>query len=57
MQNQNKIATKELCYHCGEPLNDIKLSLDGYDFCCTGCKSVYKILSENNLCNYYSYNE
>ena len=57
MQNQNKIATKELCYHCGEPLNDIKLSLDGYDFCCTGCKSVYKILSENNLCNYYSYND
>jgi Cu+-exporting ATPase len=57
VENQRKTAVKELCYHCGEPLDQIKLSLDGYDFCCTGCKSVYKILSENNLCNYYSYND
>lgn len=57
MKNQNHVVEEELCYHCGEPLDNIKLNLDGHDFCCTGCKSVYKILSENNLCNYYAYNE
>ncbi|MFC3559184.1 heavy metal translocating P-type ATPase [Pedobacter jamesrossensis] len=56
MKNHNTIV-KELCYHCGECLDNIKLSLGGHDFCCVGCKTVYKILSENNLCNYYVYND
>ncbi|SDC20104.1 heavy metal translocating P-type ATPase [Pedobacter soli] len=56
MENQNETAAATLCYHCGEPLEQIKFNYDGHDFCCTGCKSVYKILSENNLCNYYTYN-
>ncbi len=25
-------------------------------FCCTGCKMVYQILNEHELCDYYSYN-
>ena len=57
MENQNKTATATLCYHCGEALAQIKFVYNGHDFCCTGCKSVYKILSENNLCNYYTYND
>lgn len=27
------------------------------NFCCSGCKTVYEILDENNLCSYYSLNE
>ncbi|WP_175635551.1 heavy metal translocating P-type ATPase [Pedobacter ghigonis] len=57
MENQNTTAAATLCYHCGEPLEQIKFTYSGHDFCCTGCKSVYKILSENNLCNYYTYND
>ena len=46
-----------LCYHCGDALPAVKLNYDGKDFCCVGCKSVYQILSENNMCNYYAYND
>lgn len=42
------------CYHCGEDCNDGSLKSDEKIFCCTGCKTVYEILQENNLCNYYT---
>jgi len=42
------------CYHCGElcPQSDISIG-DKY-FCCNGCKLVYELLKENDLCAYYS---
>lgn len=46
-----------VCYHCGDQLSTIKLSYDDKDFCCVGCRSVYQLLSENNMCNYYAYND
>ena len=45
------------CYHCGEEISSIDLLYDQKHFCCAGCKSVYQILSENNLCAYYTYND
>ena len=30
---------------------------DEKQFCCLGCKSVYSILSANNLCSYYNFND
>lgn len=44
------------CYHCGNDCADDVYQLDDKRFCCAGCKSVYQILSNNNLCNYYKYN-
>ncbi len=41
------------CYHCGDPCESDKIVSDEKDFCCQGCKTVYEILSENELCNYY----
>ncbi len=42
------------CYHCGEPCEDTTIQLeDGKSFCCQGCKMVFEILQENNLCRYY----
>ncbi len=41
------------CYHCGDPCESDKIVSDDKDFCCQGCKTVYEILSENELCNYY----
>ena len=30
---------------------------DNHAFCCDGCKTVYELLKDNNLCNYYNFNE
>ncbi len=56
MEDQKETATQAVCYHCGEDLPKVKYQLDDKDFCCAGCMAVFKILSENNLCNYYVYN-
>ncbi|MEZ4984241.1 MAG: heavy metal translocating P-type ATPase metal-binding domain-containing protein [Saprospiraceae bacterium] len=42
------------CYHCGEPCEDERIVSDGKAFCCTGCKTVYEILSENKLDTFYA---
>lgn len=58
------ITTKELpnsatwvedpvCYHCGESCDTQHIAYDDKDFCCQGCKMVYEILNQNNLCKYY----
>ena len=31
--------------------------MDSKQFCCEGCKQVYLLLSENNLCTYYDFDE
>lgn len=41
------------CYHCGEHCEDELIEFDDKAFCCNGCKIVYEILDENDLCNYY----
>ena len=52
----SRLATK--CYHCGNEFQVNKHhSSDEKTFCCSGCKSVYELLNENNLCNYYELNE
>ncbi|WP_316801621.1 heavy metal translocating P-type ATPase [Pedobacter frigidisoli] len=56
MKDQENIVEAAVCYHCGEDLPQHKYAFDGRNFCCAGCRGVYKILSENNLCNYYVYN-
>lgn len=41
------------CYHCGEACEEELINYDDKAFCCNGCKMVYEILEENDLCNYY----
>ncbi len=48
------INTKTLCYHCSEECDEQITFFDQKVFCCEGCKLVYELLSENNLCNYYN---
>lgn len=45
----------QICYHCGENC-ETEIKFDEKSFCCEGCKTVYSLLSENNLCNYYNLN-
>jgi Cu+-exporting ATPase len=45
---------KTTCYHCGDDCLEIPVEFEGFSFCCVGCKNVYAILSNNNLCDYYN---
>ena len=47
------MAIKTSCYHCGDACEEDQIQFDDKSFCCSGCKTVYEILSENDLCNYY----
>jgi Cu+-exporting ATPase len=42
-----------VCYHCGNDCPDTHIHIEEKHFCCEGCKTVYEILDQNNLCNYY----
>lgn len=42
------------CYHCGDKIVGKPILHDDKAFCCTGCRSVYILLSENGLDNFYS---
>lgn len=55
MATKEKMAveTTALCYHCGELCAEEQLEFDDKFFCCNGCKLVYEILDQNDLCNYY----
>ncbi|MDZ7607980.1 MAG: heavy metal translocating P-type ATPase metal-binding domain-containing protein [Cyclobacteriaceae bacterium] len=46
-------AEKVVCYHCGDVCTREHIVFDKKDFCCNGCKTVYEILSQNDLCTYY----
>jgi len=40
------------CFHCGDQCVE-ELKFDTHVFCCTGCKTVYEILSGNEMGTYY----
>jgi P-type Cu+ transporter len=45
------------CYHCGDTCGDEPILAHEKAFCCDGCKAVYELLEENNLCTYYNLEE
>ncbi len=44
------------CFHCGEPCPDNSFARDGKDFCCFGCQTVFSLLRENGLEQFYELN-
>jgi P-type Cu+ transporter len=46
-----------ICYHCGENITEETIITDDHEFCCSGCKTVYEILREGDLCEYYELNK
>lgn len=47
---------KLICYHCGQYCPDDSIHIeDNKYFCCNGCKTVYEILNQNQLCGYYNF--
>ncbi|MCK5774894.1 MAG: heavy metal translocating P-type ATPase metal-binding domain-containing protein, partial [Bacteroidales bacterium] len=45
---------KTKCYHCGADCTDNSIHIGDKIFCCNGCKTVYEILNENEMCSYYN---
>ena len=56
-ERQPEAKTATSCYHCGLPCNDETIVVADKSFCCQGCKLVYEILNENDLCQYYDLND
>jgi Cu+-exporting ATPase len=54
---ERAIIGKTLCYHCGDECLTEQYAVEGKQFCCHGCQTVYQVLSENKLCRYYNYND
>jgi Cu+-exporting ATPase len=50
-------AVSSLCHHCHNPIADIKVFYSEYEFCCHGCESVFRLLNDHNLCQYYDLDE
>ncbi len=54
---ENILLTEKLyCYHCNDECKTDLIVFDEKNFCCEGCRLVYDILKENNLCSYYDIN-
>jgi len=51
-----KASKNTRCFHCGDAVLHAGYAADGHEFCCVGCQSVYRILSGNNMQQYYRYN-
>jgi P-type Cu+ transporter len=41
------------CFHCGEPCLDDAFTLEEKSFCCFGCQTVFSLLRENGLEQFY----
>lgn len=54
---KSTLLQQTTCFHCGDDCKSDHLSIDDKHFCCQGCKSVYQLLSSNQLCSYYNYND
>lgn len=50
---KNSMANQVKCYHCGDLCVEGEITSADKSFCCSGCKTVFEIFSENNLTCYY----
>ena len=54
IMKQESISQAIQCTHCGEQCDKNHIVVNDLHFCCEGCKTVYDLLSEHDLCGYYS---
>ncbi|GBF51877.1 putative P-type ATPase, copper transporting ATPase, a phophatase-like domain [Leptospira ryugenii] len=57
MQTKLSVSSLELCSHCGNPIELVRIQskIDGLDkyFCCEGCETVYSLVHSISADNYY----
>jgi Cu+-exporting ATPase len=46
-------SVDNICVHCGADCGKHPVVWNQLSFCCNGCKTVYQLLNENKLYNYY----
>ncbi|RYD76868.1 MAG: HAD family hydrolase [Sphingobacteriales bacterium] len=56
MQTKEKTSALH-CYHCGETCDKKIVKFEDHVFCCDGCRTVYEILQQNQLCDFYNFDE
>ena len=56
MRETEEVKTKSHCFHCGEICNDEVVHEHDKEFCCVGCATVYSMLSDSGLSDYYDIN-
>ena len=49
------LIIQEKCFHCGNDINNDRLTYNGLSFCCQGCASVYAVLKKYGMTDYYHY--
>lgn len=47
------VVEKTICIHCGDPCRDDGVTEGDLAFCCHGCQTVYHLLRDNKLDNFY----
>lgn len=45
------------CFHCGQDCDKELIVFDNKNFCCNGCKTVYEILNQHALGDFYELNK
>lgn len=50
-------SEKNTCVHCGSDCGSSPVISGEHSFCCTGCKTVFELLYENKLFQYYKLEE
>lgn len=53
---QKTSQIQQQCFHCGDVCAGSKVKSNDKVFCCEGCKMVYEILNQSDLCSYYDLN-
>jgi len=51
------VESPHACYHCGEPCRSTAVTAEGKSFCCAGCRTVFELLTENGLQDFYGFGE
>jgi len=54
---EDTVKTSKKCFHCGDKVHNNDVNIEDKLFCCTGCKTVYEIINQNNLCTYYEFDK
>jgi len=51
------VEAQAACFHCGEPCRDDAHRASGHAFCCAGCRTVFELLTENGLDDFYAFGQ
>ncbi len=49
------VQTENHCHHCGDKITNEKVVENEHIFCCRGCATVFDLLDQKDLCEYYEF--